>query len=172
MGFDRQIGYGLLSIRELWVLIRNRLGGPKILWVITDYGLSQVWVKTESTVLQIVDALPVRKKLPFFREVAGSSAISAGCSLSSPLSSAVSRAEELIARSLVSGATRHVDRFSDRDKRLSLGRVAQRRSRKCATSFGRAGGTTGKQVGNASPRSPPLGRSGHKNASTKLFKLF
>jgi len=50
MGFDRQIGYGLLSIRELWVLIRNRLGGPKILWVITDYGLSQVWVKTESTV--------------------------------------------------------------------------------------------------------------------------
>src|SRR6267142_2760016 len=104
MGFDRQIGYGLLSIRELWVLIRNRLGGPKILWVITDYGLSQVWVKTESTVLQIVDALPVRKKLPFFREVAGSSAISAGCSLSSPLSSAVSRAEELIARSSVSGA--------------------------------------------------------------------
>jgi len=43
-------GYGLLSIRELWVLIRNRLGGPKILWVITDYGLSQVWVKAESTV--------------------------------------------------------------------------------------------------------------------------
>src|SRR6266850_1109521 len=88
------------------------------------------------------------KKLPFFREVAGSSAISAGCSLSSPLSSAVSRAEELITRSSVSGATRHVDRFPDRDKRLSLGRVARRRSGKCATSFGRAGGTTGKQVGN------------------------
>ena len=31
----------------------NQLGGLKMLWVITGYGLSQVWVRTGSTVLSI-----------------------------------------------------------------------------------------------------------------------
>ena len=29
----------------------NQLGGLKILWVLAGYGLSQVWVKTGSTVV-------------------------------------------------------------------------------------------------------------------------
>ena len=28
----------------------NQLGGPKKVWTIREYGLSQVWVKTETTV--------------------------------------------------------------------------------------------------------------------------
>ena len=31
----------------------NQLGGSKILWVFAGYGLSQVWVKTGSTVVLI-----------------------------------------------------------------------------------------------------------------------
>jgi GMP synthase-like glutamine amidotransferase len=29
----------------------NQLGGPKKVWTIREYGLSQVWVKAETTVL-------------------------------------------------------------------------------------------------------------------------
>ena len=29
----------------------NQLGGPKKVWTITEYGLSQVWVKAETTVV-------------------------------------------------------------------------------------------------------------------------
>ena len=42
--------HGLWSMGELWVIPANQLGGREISWVITEYGLPQVWVRTESTV--------------------------------------------------------------------------------------------------------------------------
>jgi len=31
----------------------NQLGGPKKVWTIREYGLSQVWVKAETTVIAV-----------------------------------------------------------------------------------------------------------------------
>jgi hypothetical protein len=47
-----QEAYGLWSTRGLWVISCNQLGESQNLWVRTSYGLSQVWGRTESTVLQ------------------------------------------------------------------------------------------------------------------------
>ena len=44
MGYYRFMGLG-------YEITANQLGGLKILWVFAGYGLSQVWVKTGSTVL-------------------------------------------------------------------------------------------------------------------------
>ena len=40
--------YGILELYGFF--IRNRVGGREISWGFTDYGLSQLWVKTDSTV--------------------------------------------------------------------------------------------------------------------------
>ena len=50
MGYDPLQKYGLWSMGESWVMSANQLGGRKISWVTTEYGLPQVWVRTESTV--------------------------------------------------------------------------------------------------------------------------
>ena len=42
--------YGLWDIGELWDFTGNRVGGHSNPWVITGYGLSQVWVMAELTV--------------------------------------------------------------------------------------------------------------------------
>ena len=44
-------GYGLWDFRGLWDFLGNQVGGRQNPWVITGYGLSQVWAMTESTVL-------------------------------------------------------------------------------------------------------------------------
>ena len=41
--------YGILELYGFF--IRNRVGGREISWGFTDYGLSQLWVKTDSTVV-------------------------------------------------------------------------------------------------------------------------
>ena len=46
VGYYRFMGFG-------YEIPANQLGGLKILWVFAGYRLSQVWVKTGSTVLQI-----------------------------------------------------------------------------------------------------------------------
>jgi hypothetical protein len=55
------VGYGLpkgMGYAEIWEslvhLAGNRLGGHEKVWVIEGYGLSQVWVKTETTVFTLV----------------------------------------------------------------------------------------------------------------------
>ena len=46
-----QIGMGY-GIWESWAhLAGNRLGGHEKVWVTGVYGLSQVWIKTEATVV-------------------------------------------------------------------------------------------------------------------------
>ena len=46
-----RFSYGLWDMRELWDFTGNRVGGCSKPWVTTGYGLSQVWVRTESTVI-------------------------------------------------------------------------------------------------------------------------
>ena len=43
-------GYGLWNIRKLWVFPANQLGKVKNVWIIKEYGLSELWVKRDSTV--------------------------------------------------------------------------------------------------------------------------
>ena len=53
MGFFLQqaMGYGRLESYGLWTKIpADQLGGPKIVWVMAEYGLPQLWFKAESTV--------------------------------------------------------------------------------------------------------------------------
>ena len=47
----RQIGMGYGIWESLAHLAGNRLGGHEKVWVTGVYGLSQVWIKTEATVL-------------------------------------------------------------------------------------------------------------------------
>ncbi len=44
MEYDRVMGYDMH-------FPANQLGGPKKVWTIREYGLPQVWVKAETTVL-------------------------------------------------------------------------------------------------------------------------
>ena len=44
--------YGILELYGFF--IRNRVGGREISWGFTDYGLSQLWVKTDSTVVHSI----------------------------------------------------------------------------------------------------------------------
>ena len=54
------MGYGLLRLCGLWHFSANRLGGPKNLWGIREYGLSELWVMRESTVLFLRKLCDVR----------------------------------------------------------------------------------------------------------------
>ena len=47
----RQIGMGYGIWESLAHLAGNRLGGHEKVWVTGVYGLSQVWIKTEATVV-------------------------------------------------------------------------------------------------------------------------
>ena len=44
-------GYGLWGIRKLWLFPANRLGKYKNVWIIEMYGLSELWVMRDSTVV-------------------------------------------------------------------------------------------------------------------------
>ena len=45
------MGYGYYRCMGFWYEIpANQLGGLKVVWVFKGYGLSQVWVRTGSTV--------------------------------------------------------------------------------------------------------------------------
>jgi hypothetical protein len=61
-------GHGSWKTRELWDLIRNQVGGQENSWGFTDYGLSQPWVKTESTVLVGVNS-NLKTVAPKYREL-------------------------------------------------------------------------------------------------------
>ena len=49
---QKGMGYGIWE--SLVHLAGNRLGGHEKVWVTGGYGLLQVWVKTEATVLSVV----------------------------------------------------------------------------------------------------------------------
>jgi hypothetical protein len=51
MGYRGCMGYGMH-------FSANRLGGPKKVWGIREYGLSELWVMRESTVPASVQAVP------------------------------------------------------------------------------------------------------------------
>ena len=53
MGYGPQKGMGYGIWESLVHLAENRLGGHRKVWVMGGYGLSQVWVKTEMTVVGI-----------------------------------------------------------------------------------------------------------------------
>ena len=56
-----QIGMGYGIWESLVHLAGNQLGGHEKVWVIGGYGLSQVWVKTETTVFHVcqeIELLP------------------------------------------------------------------------------------------------------------------
>jgi hypothetical protein len=48
------LGFGLWGIRELWNFTGNGVGGHSKPWVTTGYGLSQLWFRTESTVVLFI----------------------------------------------------------------------------------------------------------------------
>ncbi|KAI0769136.1 hypothetical protein BD413DRAFT_478223, partial [Trametes elegans] len=74
MGYDRIMGYGV-------DFPLYQLGNTINLWVITGYGLSQVWVKTVSTVVANGLATWLREKLT---ECCVCSWIATDCTCSDP----------------------------------------------------------------------------------------
>ena len=56
----RQIGMGYGLWESLAHLAGNRLSGHKKVWVMGVYGLSQVWIKTEATVIGSVDCTTMK----------------------------------------------------------------------------------------------------------------
>ena len=58
-----QIGMGYGIWESLAHLAGNRLGGHEKVWVTGVYGLSQVWIKTEVTVVSNGHILPLKNFL-------------------------------------------------------------------------------------------------------------
>jgi hypothetical protein len=58
---QKGMGYGIQE--SLFHLAGNQLSGHEKVWVMGGYGLSQVWVKTELTVVSIPEVLSLHEKI-------------------------------------------------------------------------------------------------------------